>query len=112
VGPWRAFRGPRGASGRIKVVNSAPVGTVGTIFLTYSSTTGMNCVVTVRTHPGSAVYMRAALTNDQDLGPEFDDGYYTTYAGPAHASAFGQCVNWWGDIGNAIGGKNHTNCGY
>ncbi|CAM5346136.1 hypothetical protein SCALM49S_01532 [Streptomyces californicus] len=43
------------------VVNSAQIGTKGTVFLTYSSATGKNCVVTVRTKPGKAVHMTASL---------------------------------------------------
>ncbi|WP_225877477.1 hypothetical protein [Streptomyces resistomycificus] len=34
------------------VVDSAPVGTAGTVFLTYNPSTGRDCVVTVRARAG------------------------------------------------------------
>jgi hypothetical protein len=94
------------------VVNSAPVGTLGTVFLTYKSSTGQNCVVTVRNNPGDPTWMTAALIRSDaiDPFPEEDTGEYRSYAGPVYVDARGACVNWWGIIGNQEGGKNGTNC--
>ena len=40
-----------------KTVNSAAVGSLGTVYLTYNATNGKNCVATIRTNPGTAVDM-------------------------------------------------------
>ncbi|GAA3745309.1 spore-associated protein A [Streptomyces tremellae] len=92
------------------VVNSAPVGSAGTVYLTYSATTKKNCVVTVRANPGSAVHMTASLGLGTHTRDVVDEGDYTTYAGPVYLSAPGQCVSWRGEIAGAVAGKNQTNC--
>ncbi|QSS92085.1 spore-associated protein A [Streptomyces sp. M54] len=92
------------------VVNSAQIGTKGTVFLTYSSATGKNCVVTVRTKPGKAVHMTASLGFASPTTTVTDTGYFTTYAGPVYLDARGLCVTWRGEISGEVAGKNGTNC--
>ncbi|WP_461017056.1 spore-associated protein A [Streptomyces daliensis] len=96
-----------------KVVNSAPIGTSGTVFLTYNSNIGTNCVVTVRNTPGDPVFMVASLiTSDAiDPKPEEDIGEYRSYAGPVYVDAAGKCVNWGGVIGGEGVSRVGTNCG-
>lgn len=94
-----------------KVLDSVQVGTAGTAFLTYNPATGLDCVITIRTRPGTAVYMLAAITDDQDVDPFFDDGLYTTYAGPVYMGNPGHCVNYWGRIGSVNGERDHVHCG-
>lgn len=93
--------------GGYSVVNSAQ----GTVFLTYNSATGKNCVVTVRAKPGKAVHMTASLGFASPTTTVTDTGYYTTYAGPVHLDARGLCVTWRGEIAGEVAGKNGTNCG-
>ncbi|WP_062346483.1 hypothetical protein [Herbidospora yilanensis] len=95
------------------VVNSAPIGTKGTVFLTYSSSTGKNCVVAKRNSVGSRVLIEAGLGLNP-VGthwPQYDGGNYTSYAGPIYISAAGRCVDWMGRITGTEGGKRGTNCG-
>jgi hypothetical protein len=92
------------------VVNSAPIGSTGTVYLTYSAKTKENCVVTVRTKPGTAVHMTASLGLGSHTRDVVDEGNYTTYAGPVYLYAPGQCVSWRGEIAGAVAGKNQTNC--
>ncbi|MCF3961734.1 spore-associated protein A [Streptomyces fuscigenes] len=109
--PTAAAASYNGACGSgYTVVNSAAVGTSGTIFLTYSSATGDNCVVTVRNAPGATINMYAGIAIHNGL-IKYDNGQYTTYAGPVYLSAAGKCVDWIGVIGSDSGGKNGTNCG-
>lgn len=103
-----AYGGQCGAG--YAVVNSARIGTLGTVFLTYSSATGDNCVVTVRARPGTAVHMRAALGYERNSDAVVDDGKYTTYAGPVYLYAPGRCVTWRGEIAGQVAGKDDTNC--
>ncbi|MBK6046512.1 spore-associated protein A [Streptomyces sp. MBT55] len=93
------------------VVNSAQIGTKGTVFLTYNSATGKNCVVTVRNKPGKAVHMTASLGFASPTTTVTDTGYFTTYAGPVYLDARGLCVTWRGEISGEVAGKNGTNCG-
>ena len=83
----------------------------GTVFLTYNSGNGNNCVVTVRTNPGAATLMEAALKRSSSSTWNVDSGNYTTYAGPVYVSAPGQCVDWGGTIGTASDARFGTNCG-
>ncbi|WP_329459451.1 spore-associated protein A [Streptomyces sp. NBC_01497] len=92
------------------VVNSAPIGSTGTVYLTYSAKTKKNCVVTVRTKPGTAVHMTASLGLGSHTADVVDQGNYTTYAGPVYLSAPAQCVSWRGEIAGSVAGKNQTNC--
>ena len=85
--------------------------TRGTVYLTYSASTGKNCVVTIRENPGTATLMEAYLrrTGTTTWVKESDD--FTTYAGPVYVSAPGSCVDWGGTIGTASLTRYGTNCG-
>ncbi|WP_127503882.1 spore-associated protein A [Actinoplanes solisilvae] len=95
------------------VVNSDPIGTKGTVFLTYSATTGQNCVVAKRNSVGSAVLIEAGLGLNPvgSHWPKYDGDFYTSYAGPLYLSAADKCVDWMGRISGTEGGKRKTNCG-
>ncbi|MFG3102181.1 spore-associated protein A [Streptomyces sp. NPDC048182] len=94
-----------------KVVNSLPVGSVGTVYLTYNSSTGKNCTVTVRTTTGKATYMVAYLRNVGTDVEQVDEGQYRSYAGPVYVAARGACVEWGGVIGNLQAWNYGSNCG-
>ncbi|WP_433424254.1 spore-associated protein A [Microtetraspora malaysiensis] len=83
----------------------------GTVFLTYSSATGKNCVATVRTTSGTATLVEAYLKKSSSSTWIKDSGNYTSYAGPIYVSAAGSCVDWGGTIGTATQYKKGTNCG-
>ncbi|MFE9658064.1 spore-associated protein A [Micromonospora sp. NPDC006431] len=83
----------------------------GTVYLTYSSSTGKNCVVTIREKPGTATLMEAYLRRSGTSTWQKDSGNYTTYAGPVYVSAAGSCVDWGGTIGTATKTRTGTNCG-
>ncbi|ROO90400.1 hypothetical protein EDD29_8125 [Actinocorallia herbida] len=83
----------------------------GTVYLTYSSSTGKNCVVTIREKPGAAAPMDAYLRRSGTGAWVDDPGNWTTYAGPVYVSAAGSCVDWGGTIGTASLTRYGTNCG-
>lgn len=83
----------------------------GTIYLTYSSSSGKNCVVTVREKAGAAAPMEAYVRRSGTTKWIADSGNYTTYAGPVYVSAPGSCVDWGGTIGTASKTFSRTNCG-
>ncbi|PBC76997.1 hypothetical protein BX265_1720 [Streptomyces sp. TLI_235] len=83
----------------------------GTVFLTYNGSTGKNCVVTVRDHPGAALYMNALvrLAGSQEWIGDYGD--FTTYAGPVYVSAAGRCIDWGGEIETAFEYRQNVHCG-
>ncbi|MDQ0964271.1 hypothetical protein QFZ66_008149 [Streptomyces sp. B4I13] len=94
-----------------KTVNSAPVGSLGTVYLTYNAANGKNCVTTIRSTPGTALDMSAWIyipATDQSDG---DYGRYTSYAGPTYIYGKGQCVDWGGYIKNVYVQVSGSNCG-
>ncbi|WP_330461567.1 spore-associated protein [Streptomyces sp. NBC_00820] len=93
-----------------KTVNSAPIGSLGTVYLTYNSSNGKNCVVTIRTNPGAAQEMSAWIyVPDTDAGDQ-DYGLYTSYAGPAYVYGKAHCVDWGGHISNVYVQVTGSNC--
>ncbi|WP_406367455.1 spore-associated protein [Streptomyces sp. NBC_00645] len=94
-----------------KTVNSAPVGSLGTVYLTYNASNGKNCVATIRKNPGTVLDMSTWIyVSDTGLGDE-DYGQYTSYAGPAYAYGKGHCVDWGGHISNVYTQVSGSNCG-
>lgn len=92
------------------VVNQAPV-SGGTVYLTYNNSNGRNCVVVMRSDPGSSMNMDASLKSADSTSWKTDPGSFTTYAGPVYLDAAGQCVDWGGAIGGEWVVRNGTNCG-
>ncbi|WP_159942915.1 MULTISPECIES: spore-associated protein A [unclassified Nocardiopsis] len=109
--PVATYNGACGSG--YSVVNHANISTKGTVFLTYNSSNGYNCAVTVRANPGTALPMAVGLkrTSDSPSQAQQDEGNYTTYAGPVYRSAAGQCVDWFGTISGTNVNRNGTNCG-
>ncbi|MES4893162.1 spore-associated protein [Streptomyces sp. NPDC096012] len=94
-----------------KTVNSAAVGSLGSVYLTYNSANGKNCVATIRSNPGTAVAMSAWIyLTDTDQGDE-DYGRYTSYAGPTYVYGKGHCVDWGGNIDKVSVQVSGSNCG-
>ncbi|MFI6347176.1 spore-associated protein A [Streptomyces sp. NPDC050560] len=97
--PAKAAAAYNGACGTgYTVIDSRAVSNTGTVYLTYNSSLGKNCAVTIRNTTGSAVPMSVSLAV---VGgdPVTDTGDYTSYAGPVYLDAAKQCVQWGGSIG-------------
>lgn len=94
------------------VIDHWDLGAVGTIFLTYSDSTGKNCVVTVRSNPGMKLPMAAAVSlYSSSTWTGHDSGNYTTYAGPVYVSAAGKCISWGGAISEEEYYSYGSHCG-
>lgn len=92
-------------------VNSAPVGSLGTVYLTYNSSNGRNCVATIRSSPGTAVAMSAWIRLTGTTTTVTDKGNYTSYAGPVYLYGKAHCVDWGGSIKNVSVTVTNSNCG-
>ncbi|MEU5277968.1 spore-associated protein [Streptomyces asoensis] len=94
-----------------KTVNSAAVGTLGTVYLAYNAANGNNCVVTIRNNPGLAVDMSSWIYVPATNEGDDDYGRYTSYAGPSYVIGKGYCVDWGGGIANTTVQVTGSNCG-
>ncbi|WP_320782022.1 spore-associated protein [Streptomyces sp. CRN 30] len=93
-----------------KTVNSAAVGSRGTVYLTYNAATGKNCVATIRSTPGTATDMSAWIYVPDTEAYDEDYGQYTSYAGPTYVYGKAHCVDWGGGIGNVNVQITGSNC--
>lgn len=93
-----------------KTVNSAAVGSRGTVYLTYNAANGKNCVATIRNTPGTATDMSAWIYVPDTQAYDEDYGTYTSYAGPTYVYGKAHCVDWGGSIGNVSVQITGSNC--
>lgn len=92
-------------------VNSAPIGSQGTVFLTYNASNGQNCVVTKRNSAAATPeYMFSYLYVPDTEEGALDEGEYYSYAGPVYAYGKGMCVDWAGGITNQATWTYDSNC--
>jgi hypothetical protein len=81
------------------VIDSMDVGD-GNAFLTYNSSNGYNCVVTVSDTPGTPMVLDARLrlhrTDNVWKWNEYDSGSFKYYAGPVYVHAPNSCIDWGG----------------
>ncbi|WP_446042261.1 spore-associated protein [Streptomyces sp. SID1121] len=94
-----------------KVVNSADIGTQGTVYLTYNAKSGYNCAVTIRKTSGSPVYIFTSVSVPDTYESGSDAGDYRSYAGPVYVYGKGYCVDWAGGIANQGVWTYGSNCG-
>ncbi|MFB4263323.1 N-acetylmuramoyl-L-alanine amidase [Nonomuraea sp. GTA35] len=94
-----------------KVIDSAALGTAGTVHLLYNSANGNNCVATIKkTSIGTATAISAYL-EVQGKARVTDSGSFAYYAGPVRAAAAGKCVKWGGKAGSAVYDSPFEHCG-
>ncbi|MFE9692666.1 protein kinase [Micromonospora sp. NPDC005806] len=83
----------------------------GRVYLLYNTTSGANCVVTMKdTDVGRATTVSTYL-EVQGKARNTDSAAYKYYAGPVRASAAGVCVKWGGSTGGASYGSPFEHCG-
>ncbi|MFJ2030176.1 serine/threonine protein kinase, partial [Streptosporangium sp. NPDC087985] len=83
----------------------------GTVYQLYNTSTGSNCVVTMKsTDVGTATSVFATL-EVQGGGSRTDRGNYEYYAGPVILSAKGKCVRFTGGGSTGSTGADWANCG-
>ncbi|XMN11225.1 spore-associated protein A [Streptomyces griseobrunneus] len=93
-----------------KLVDSAPIGNLGTAYLTWNTNSGKNCLVVVRNEPGAAVSMSAMIGRNNGI-QDVDSGYYTSYAGPVYVDGRGTCIDWGGVIQDREVSRWDSHCG-
>lgn len=94
-----------------KVIDSAPLGSAGNVYLLYNATTGENCVATVKTSSLGTATATSAYLEVEGRDRETDAGSYAYYAGPVKAVAPGACVRWGGKAGASSYDSPLEHCG-
>ncbi|MFC5822924.1 M23 family metallopeptidase [Nonomuraea insulae] len=81
------------------VIDSAALGSDGTVYLLYNSGNGNNCVATLKAKSLGTATATTAYLEVEGGTRKTDSGNFTYYAGPVVASASGTCVRWGGKAG-------------
>ncbi|MFD9889221.1 exo-alpha-sialidase [Amycolatopsis sp. NPDC059027] len=87
--------------GGFGVIDSAPLGTAGTVYLSYNASTGQNCVSTMKSASAGTATQTSAYLEVQGSPRVTDSGSFAYFAGPVKATASGKCVRWGGATGGS-----------
>ncbi|MYT22172.1 spore-associated protein A [Streptomyces sp. SID7760] len=96
---WAA--GYNGACGSgYNVIDSLRVGwnsgKTGTTYLTYNSSNGYNCAVTLTDYQGTTRWQEVWLETSGSPDWTTNEGYFKYYAGPVYVYGRGHCIDWGG----------------
>lgn len=92
------------------VIDYHDLGGTAVVYLSYNSSSGDNCVVTLADSPGSAISMNATLAV-QGGSSASNPGSFVDYAGPVYEYAPSSCVEWGGTAGSTTWTSGWTHCG-
>ncbi|MEV4565289.1 M23 family metallopeptidase [Nonomuraea sp. NPDC049419] len=82
------------------VIDSAALGSDGTVYLLYNSSNANNCVVTLKAKSLGTATATSAYLEVQGSTRKTDSGNFGYYAGPVKAAAQATCVKWGGKAGS------------
>ncbi|QFY10459.1 nucleoside transporter [Nonomuraea phyllanthi] len=94
-----------------KVIDSAALGSAGTVYLLYNSGNGYNCVTTIKKTSVGTATATSAYLEVEGKARVTDSGNFAYYAGPVRASAAGKCVRWGGKAGTSTYDSPLEHCG-
>ncbi|MGN9787430.1 N-acetylmuramoyl-L-alanine amidase [Nonomuraea sp. ZG12] len=94
-----------------KVIDSAALGTAGTVHLLYNTANGQNCVATMKLTSLGQATATSAYLEVQGSARKTDSGDFSYYAGPVKATAPGTCVKWGGKAGASAYDSPFEHCG-
>ncbi|WP_248960712.1 N-acetylmuramoyl-L-alanine amidase [Sphaerisporangium perillae] len=93
------------------VIDSAALGSSGTVYLLYNTDTGYNCVATIKSTSLGTASAASAYLEVQGSTRITDSGNFAYYAGPVRASAADKCVKWGGKAGTSTYDSAFEHCG-
>ncbi|MFJ2033617.1 N-acetylmuramoyl-L-alanine amidase [Streptosporangium sp. NPDC087985] len=93
------------------VIDSAALGTAGTVYLLYNSSNGYNCVATIKRSSIGTATATTAYLEVQGQSRITDSGNFAYYAGPVRAAGAGKCVKWGGKAGSSSYDSPFGHCG-
>ncbi|WP_410662516.1 sialidase family protein [Amycolatopsis sp. lyj-84] len=93
------------------VIDSAPLGTAGTVYLSYNASIGQNCVSTMKSASAGTATATSAYLEVQGSARLTDSGSFSWFAGPVRAAAADKCVKWGGSAGGTKYDSPSEHCG-
>lgn len=93
------------------VIDQAALGDAGTVYLTYNSANGGNCVVTLKQASAGTPSPVSAYLEVQGSARVTDSGSFSYYAGPVRAIATDTCVKWGGSVDASTYDSAFEHCG-
>ncbi|GAA0828802.1 N-acetylmuramoyl-L-alanine amidase [Streptosporangium amethystogenes subsp. fukuiense] len=93
------------------VIDSAALGSAGTVYLLYNNSTGYNCVTTIKSTSIGTASATSAYLEVQGATRVTDSSDFAYYAGPIRASGAGKCVKWGGKAGSTGYDSPFEHCG-
>ncbi|MEQ0559871.1 sialidase family protein [Amycolatopsis sp. NEAU-NG30] len=106
-----AALGAPACGGGYSVIDSAPLGTAGTVYLSYNASNGKNCVSTMKSTSAGAATATSAYLEVQGASRITDSGSFAYFAGPVTATAADKCVKWGGTAGGQSYASEFEHCG-
>jgi sialidase-1 len=97
-----AALGAPACGGGYSVLESKPLGTAGTVYLSYNAANGKNCVSTMKSASAGTATATSAYLEVKGSSRITDSGSFGYFAGPVSAVAADKCVKW----GGATGGQS------
>ncbi|MET7328074.1 N-acetylmuramoyl-L-alanine amidase, partial [Nonomuraea sp. NPDC005650] len=94
-----------------KVIDSAALGSNGTVYLTFNSANGNNCVATIKKTSLGKATATSAFLEVKGKARATDTGNFDYYAGPVRAAAADKCVQWGGKVGTSTYESPFEHCG-
>jgi sialidase-1 len=99
-----ASLGAPACGGGYSVIDSAPLGSAGSVYLSYNASNGQNCVSTMKSASLGTATATAAYLEAAGSARITDSGSFSWFAGPVRTGAAGKCVRW----GGSAGGVNYN----
>ncbi|WP_431914109.1 M23 family metallopeptidase [Nonomuraea jabiensis] len=94
-----------------KVIDSAALGSSGTVYLTFNAANGNNCVATIKKASLGKATATTAYLEVAGKTRATDTGSFEYYAGPVRAAAADKCVKWGGKAGSSTYNSPSEHCG-
>ncbi|MFC4121960.1 N-acetylmuramoyl-L-alanine amidase [Nonomuraea zeae] len=92
------------------VIDSAALGTAGTVYLLYNTANGNNCVATIKKTSIGTASATSAYLEVQGKTRVTDSGNFAYFAGPVKAAAADKCVKWGGKAGSSVYDSPFEHC--
>jgi len=105
-----AALGAPACGGGYSVIDSNPLGTAGTVYLSYNAANGKNCVSTMKSASTGTGTATSAYLEVKGSARVTDSGSFSYFAGPVSAAAADKCVKWGGTAGGVSYNSEFEHC--
>ncbi|SEF20723.1 sialidase-1 [Amycolatopsis pretoriensis] len=103
--------GAPACGGGYGVIDSAPLGSAGTVYLSYNASNGKNCVSAMKSANAGTATQTSAYLEVKGSTRQTDSGAFSYFAGPVAAAAADKCVKWGGAVDGQAYNSEFEHCG-